>query len=379
MTAVQDLSPRVGTVRASAALGVPRASYYRWRNPRATARNRPIPSRALTTPQRSHVLEVLNSERFADLAPREVFATLLDEGTYLCSPRSMYRILAANNQVKERRNQLRRPVYQKPELLATAPNQVWSWDITKLLGPTKWSYFYLYVLVDIFSRFVTGWMLAICESAALARQLMLESVLKHGIQHGQLTIHADRGPAMTSKPVAFLLADLGITKTHSRPYVSDDNPYSEAQFKTIKYRPGFPDRFGSIEDARSCCGPLFDWYNHDHRHTGLNLFTPASVHFGSHHQLRRTRQAAMDAAYAAYPERFVHGPPSVHGPPLQAWINPPHPKSNKSTSPEAPGRSIVDPVDPRYLPDSGSDPLVIRPATIRETAALVTQRCTVNQ
>ena len=289
-------------------------------DPAPTGRETP---RKLLGTERKNVLEVLHSERFVDVAPREVYATLLDEDVYLCSPRTMYRILEENGEVKERRNQLRHPNHPKPELLATAPNEVWSWDITKLKGPAKWTYYYLYVILDILSRYVTGWMVAHRESAALAKKFIEETVAKYNIPEGQLTIHADRGSSMTSKPVAFLLADLGVTKTHSRPYVSNDNPFSEAHFKTMKYRPDFPDRFGSLQHARAHCCDFFPWYNYEHRHAGLNLFTPAAVHFGDHEEIRAQRQLVMEAAYAKNPERFVRGLPRVQEPPRAAWINPP--------------------------------------------------------
>ena len=244
MEAALTLSCDVGIKPACVALDIPRSGFYR-REARKNAlpaepKKRPIPPRALSSDERQGVLDLLHSDRFADQAPHQVYAILLDEGEYRCSIRTMYRILDAHTEVKERRNQLSHPVYQKPELLATAPNQVWSWDITKLLGPVKWSYFYLYVILDIFSRYVVGWMIAPAESAALAEKLIREACEKQHIESGRLTIHADRGSSMRSKPVAFLLADLGVTRTHSRPHTSDDNPYSEAQFKTLKYRPDFP-------------------------------------------------------------------------------------------------------------------------------------------
>lgn len=360
MKAVDELSERVGVAPACAALRVSRATYYRSRSPRpATVATRTASSRAIDASQRQRVLEILNSERFVDRSPIEAYATLLDEGEFLCSVRSMYRILAANGAVRERRDQLRHPAYAKPELLATTPNQVWSWDITKLLGPAKWTYFCLYVILDIFSRLVVGWMIAARESAALAAKLIEESARKHRILPGQLTIHADRGSSMTSKPVAFLLAGLGITKTHSRPHVSDDNPYSESQFKTLKYCPTFPDRFGSIEDARAFCAEFIDWYNHDHHHSGLNLYTPASIHFGKVEQIRVARQETMDLAYARNPGRFVHGRPIVAGPPTAAWINRPKPDSKISTALAAPGDAIVDRVDPGHLAKIDRDDLVM--------------------
>jgi len=263
MEAALTLSSEVGIKPACEALEVSRAGFYRTQTQRNASlvepRKRPSPPRALSSDERQGVIDILHTDRFVDKAPYEVYATLLDEGQYHCSIRTMYRILDENKEVKERRNQLSHPVYQKPELLATAPNQVWSWDITKLLGPVKWTYFYLYVIMDIFSRYVVGWMIAPAESAILAERLIGETYAKQNIGRGQLTIHADRGSSMKSKPVALLLSDLGITKTHSRPHTSDDNPYSEAQFKTLKYRPDFPERFGSIEDARSFCQDFFPW------------------------------------------------------------------------------------------------------------------------
>ncbi len=258
-----------------------------------------------------------------DSSPAEVYATSLDEGRYLCSERTMYRILAEHAEIRERRNQLRHPRYTKPELLATGPNQVWSWDITKLKGPAKWTYFYLYVILDIFSRYVVGWMIAHRESATLARRLIADTCAKQGIKDGQLTVHADRGSSMTSKLVAQLLADLGVTKTHSRPHVSNDNPYSESQFKTMKYRPGFPARFGCIEDARGFCRSFFDWYNREHRHGGIGLITPEAVHHGRAAAIRACRQRVLEEAYLANPERFVRGRPTPPPLPQAAWINPP--------------------------------------------------------
>ena len=247
------------------------------------------------------------------------------KGEYHCSIRTMYRILDENQEVKERRNQLSHPVYQKPELLATAPNQVWSWDITKLLGPAKWTYFYLYVIMDIFSRYVVGWMIAPAESAVLAERLIEETCAKQNIEKGQLTIHADRGSSMKSKPVALLLSDLGVTKTHSRPYTSDDNPYSEAQFKTLKYRPDFPDRFGCIEDTRSFCQDFFPWYNTEHRHSGIGLLTPEAVHYGLAQDVQIARGEVLRTAYEAHPERFVKKVPVPPSLPDAVWINKPKP------------------------------------------------------
>ena len=326
MKAAEQLAPEVGTATACQALEVSRASLYRKRQresePSVPAA-RPSPARALEPAEREAVLQHLHSERFLDKAPSEVYATLLDEGAYVCSIRTMYRILDQHQEVRERRNQLSRPNYQKPELLATAPNQVWSWDITKLLGPVKWTYFYLYVILDIFSRYVVGWTVADGESRELAKRLIAETCAKQQIQPGQLTLHADRGPSMTSHPVAFLLSDLGVTKTHSRPYVSDDNPYSESQFKTLKYRPEFPERFGSLQDARGFCQGFFHWYNCEHHHSGIALLTPQTVHYGLAPQVIAERQLVLDQAYQLRPERFVHRPPQPPPLPVAAWINPP--------------------------------------------------------
>ena len=324
MTAIEELGPVVGTVAACSAIGIPRPTYYRWRNLRPVAlRKDPVSCRALSEKEREEVLDTLNSERFADLAPREVYATLLDEGRYVCSVRTMYRILEQHDEVRERRDQLRHPAYKKPELLATGPNQVWSWDITKLLGPVKWTYFSLYVILDIFSRYVVGWMVARGESAALAKRLIEETVTKQEIEPGQLTIHADRGPSMTSKPVALLLADLGLTKSHSRPHVYDDNPYSESQFKTLKYMPEFPERFGSIEDSREFLQTFFRWYNSEHHHTGIGLLTPEVVHLGKAEEVIAKRREVLRAAYQSKPDRFVRKVPEPPPAPVAAWINAP--------------------------------------------------------
>jgi putative transposase len=326
MSTVSELAPVVGVVAACLVLCVSRATFYRRRRPGLQAVvTRPTPSRALSADERRHMLEVLHEPRFVDKAPAEVYGTLLDEKVYICSVSTMYRVLAANAEVRERRNQLRHPQYAKPELIATAPNQVWSWDITKLLGPVKWTYYYLYVLLDIFSRYVVGWMVATRESAALAKQLITESCEKQHIQPGQLTVHSDRGPSMTSKPVALLLADLGATKSVSRPHVSNDNPFSESQFKTLKYRPDFPDRFGSLEHARSFCQTLFPWYNTEHRHSGLALLTPEVVHYGRTVEVLAARRDVLERAYADHPERFVRRPPRPLEPPTAVWINPPAP------------------------------------------------------
>jgi len=337
MVAVEHVATSIGTASACQVLGVPRGSLYRGRRPVAVARPRPAPPRALDPVERQGVLDLLHT-RFIDQAPAQVHATLLDEGTYLCSPRTMYRFLDDAHEIKERRDQVRRPHYAAPELLATRPHEVWSWDITKLMGPAKWTYFYLYVILDIFSRYVVGWMLAPHESAALAERLIAETYAKHGIEPGQLTLHADRGASMRSKPVALLLADLGVTKTHSRPHVSNDNPFSEAQFKTLKYCPQFPERFGSIEDGRAFGQHFFRWYNHEHRHSGLGFLTPAVVHFGQAATVRDHRQHVLAAAYVAHPERFVKGRPRPADLPQAVWINPP---AKKTTGQDAPGTTTV--------------------------------------
>jgi putative transposase len=323
MAMVTDIGPRLGIAPTSRAFGLPRATYYRRRQPpRARSPRRPSP-RALRTEEQTAVLAVLHEPRFVDLAPAEVYATLLDEGRYVCSERTMYRLLAAHQEVRERRNQLRHPRYAAPELLARRPNELWSWDITKLLGPAKWTYFYLYVVLDVFSRYVVGWMVAHRESAMLAERFIRQTRAQQGIGREQLTIHADRGPAMTSKPVALLLADLGVTKTHARPHVSNDNPFSEAHFKTLKYRPAFPERFGSIQDARAYCHLFFRWYNAEHHHSGLGLLTPADVHQGLAAQRVAARATVLATAYATHPERFSGGLPQPPACPQEVWINRP--------------------------------------------------------
>lgn len=328
MTAVEDLSSLVAKKSACSALGISRAGFYRWhasKNPTigsssTVSRVSPL---SLAIAERQAVLDVLHSPRFIDRAPQEIYATLLDEGTYLCSVRTMYRILKDHGEVRERRDITIRTHYQKPELLAECPNKVWSWDITKLKGPAKWTYFYLYVIMDIFSRFVVGWMVAHRESAALAKRLIEETCQKQDIARGQLTIHADRGSSMRSKPVAFLLADMGITKTHSRPYVSNDNPYSEAQFKTLKYCPEFPDCFGAVQDAREFCQTFFAWYNMEHRHSGIALMTPEQVHYGHAKQVLKNREMVLLQAYEQHPQRFKGNIPKPIPLPSAAWINKP--------------------------------------------------------
>ena len=348
MHAAHTLAEDVGTAPACRALGLPRATFYRRRPPRCdepqrneTHRGERAPRRcprALSQHERQAVLDVLHEPRFVDRAPAAVYAQLLDENRYLCSIRSMYRILAAHREVRERRDQLRHPAYRKPELLATGPNQVWSWDITKLLGPARWSYFYLYVILDIFSRYVAGWMLASRESGDLARRLIRETCAKYDIAQEQLTLHSDRGPAMQSQTVAQLLATLGVVKSHNRPHVSNDNPFSESQFKTLKYRPEFPDRFASFEEAQDFCRQFFPWYNEEHYHSGLGLLTPATVHFGRVSEVLAVRRKALLAAYHAHPERFVRQAPRPTAPPTEVWINPP---------PSTPKNREVEPVFPQ--------------------------------
>ncbi len=286
---------------------------------------RPTPPRALSRAEKQQIRAVLNSERFQDQAPREVYATLLDEGLYLCSWRTMYHVLDEYDEVRERRNQVRHPTYVKPELVATAPNQLWSWDITRLLGPAKWIYYYLYVILDVYSRYVPGWLIAECESAELAEELIATTCEKQGIVRQQLTVHADNGAPMIAQTLAQLFSDLGITSSHSRPHVSDDNPYSEAQFKTLKYRPDYPERFGSSPDARHWAQAFFRWYNQEHHHSALGLLTPEVVHYGQAPAVLAERQRVLARAYAAHPERFVKGPPTPPVLPKEVWINRPQP------------------------------------------------------
>ena len=324
MQIVDDTCSADGIDATCIALGVCRASYYRSRAPRVYGPRYQVRCpRSLLLEERQAVLDVFHEDRFADLAPAQVYAALLDEGRFLCSERTMYRVLTANHEIRERRAQLMHPTYAAPELLATAPNQLWSWDITKLKGPAKWTYFYLYVIIDVFSRCVVGWMLAPNESATLAEKLIEETCQRHDIEPGQLTIHADRGSSMRSNLVAQLLADLGVTKTHSRPHVSNDNPFSEAGFKTLKYRPDFPERFGCLADARAHCVDFFAWYNGEHYHSGIGLNTPNDVHYGRAQQRVEDRTRVLAAAHAAHPERFVHGVPRAPQLPTAVWINKP--------------------------------------------------------
>jgi putative transposase len=328
MDAVAALPPDGGLIGAAcAALGLSRASFHRrtaaTRCPPAPIRPRPTPARALAVAERQAVLDLLRQPRFVDQAPAEVYAELLDGGFYHCSIRTMYRILHENDELKERRQQLRHPTYKKPELIAETPNQVWSWDITKLMGPAKWTYFYLYVIIDIFSRRVVAFQVADAESVVLFKPLFEDAVKKHAVPPGQLTLHADRGPTMKAKATAFLLADLGVTKSHSRPHTSNDNPFSESLFKTCKYQPEFPERFGSIQDAKVFCRMFFQWYNADHHHLGIGLMTPNQVHYGQADQIYAERQKTLHQAFRANPNRFVNKTPNPPQKPTAVWINPP--------------------------------------------------------
>jgi putative transposase len=326
MAAAASLSDTVGKKAACEALAVSRATFYRHVNAHKTParkNRRPAPPLALSSQERQTILDAAHEKRFWDASPYQIYATLLDEGRYIASISTFYRVLAANQEVRERRKQVSRPKYQKPELLATEPNQVWSWDITRLKGPAKWTYFQLYVIMDIFSRYVVGWMVAHRESAALAERLIVSTCEKQNIAGNQLTLHADRGSSMKSKPVAHLLSDLGVTKTHSRPHVSNDNPYSEAQFKTLKYSPSFPDRFGSIQDARTFCQEFFNWYNSVHKHTGIGLMTPEQVHYGMAEKIQEQRATVLENAFKEHENRFRGKMPKPFPLPEAAWINKP--------------------------------------------------------
>lgn len=348
--AVAELAPLIGKRAACRATGVSQAGWYRRhrqslapppvQGPNRARRRQP---RALSPAERATVRQVLNSEDFADQAPAAVYHQLLDEGMYLCSPATMYRILRQHGEVRERRRQATHPAHVKPELFATAPNQVWSWDITRLRGPAKRVFYHLYSILDIYSRNSVGWMVATREDEHLAERLIADTLAKQHIPPGQLTIHADRGSSMTSRTVAQLLDDLGVDRSHSRPRTSNDNPYSEAQFKTLKYRPDFPDRFASIEDARAFCQRFFAWYNHEHHHSGVAWHTPHDVHYGLTEQVRAARADTLAAAYARHPERFVRKPPQPPVIPTTVWINQPQQDtgviSSVGQSPTEPGFS----------------------------------------
>ena len=357
MIALEAVAVNGETSALCQSIGISRASFYRRGQPARPSMPRPFrapSSRALVPAERQAVLDALHSERFMDQSPAEVQATLLEEQSYLCSSRTMYRVLAEADEVRDRRDQVRHPVYTKPELVATGPNQVWSWDITKLKGPAKYLYFSLYVILDLFSRYVVGWMVALNESARLAQRLIEATCAKQGIAPQQLTIHADRGAPMRSTLVALLFSDLGIDASHSRPRVSNDNPFSESQFRTLKYRPEFPDRFGSLEHARGVSRDLFAWYNDAHHHSGLSYLTPAAVHYGRAAAILDVRHRTRLAAYAAHPERFVKGPPRPETLPTAVWINPPP----KTTGHEAPGTTVVTPDAPQVVPICRSSAIV---------------------
>jgi putative transposase len=332
--AITELAPLVGVSAACAAVGEARARHYRRhrKNPLPPRRERVAAGqpRALSQVERKEIRAVLNNDEHIDEAPATVYAKLLDQGVYLGSVSTMYRILGEHGEVGDRRRHATHPARVKPELVATAANQVYSWDITKLAGPAKWTYYYLYSIIDIYSRYVPGWMLARAERASLAEALLEEKIAKQGVGRDQLTIHSDRGSPMIAKPVAHLLADLGVTKSHSRPHVSNDNPYSESHFRTLKYRPDFPKRFGSFEDAHAHCSRFFEWYNDDHRHSGIAFHTPADVHYGRAGLIRERRAHVLDTAYAAHPERFVRNPPQPPTLPTAAWINRPEEAPKKA-------------------------------------------------
>ncbi len=319
------LRPLVGTAGACRGSGRSRATHYRRCQPPKLGPSRPrsSPSNALSEDETAELLKLLRSARFVDLAPAQVWAIALDEGRYVASISTMYRVLRACDEVRERRAQAKHPTRARPELMADRPNMCWSWDITKLRGPHKGVWFDLYIAIDIFSRYVVGWMVAATETAELAEGFITAAVTAQGVTKGELSIHADRGTSMTSKGVAELLADLGVGRTHSRPHVSNDNPFSEAVNKTLKYCPAFPARFGSIEDARIFCETFFEHYNHHHRHSGIGLHTPASVHYGTAAEIRARRAETLDAAYAANPCRFGNRRPSPPKLPTAAWINQP--------------------------------------------------------
>nr|WSZ99968.1 IS3 family transposase [Streptomyces sp. NBC_00857] len=326
-TALEDLTAVVGRVKACAALGVSRATYYRHHRqspaPARPRRERRRHPRALEAAEEERVLEVLRSVEFVDMAPGEIYAVLLDRGIYLCSESTMYRLLRKRGEVRERRRQATHPPREKPELVTESPDRVWSWDITKLKGPVKGSYFCLYTIIDIYSRYTAGWMLATHENKELAEQFLSSTIAKYEVERGQLTVHSDRGSPMVAENVAQMMSNLGVTKSHSRPKTSNDNPYSESQYKTLKYRHDFPDRFGCIEDARTWCERFFDWYNLEHRHSGIAMHTPFDVHFGLAEQLRETRADILNAVYARHPERFVRKAPEPPKLPEAAWINKP--------------------------------------------------------
>lgn len=340
---VQQASEQIGVRQACEALGLAPATFYRRIQPANTEpkRNVTVPKprlsvRAITRAERERVIEVMHSERFRDEPVPQVYATLLDEGVYLCSMASMYRILRERGETSERRALKEHTPAKRPELLASAPNEVWSWDITKLKGPGRWNYFCLYVILDVFSRYAVGWTVEERESADLATDFIQEIAFRQGIAKGQLTIHADRGAAMTSRSVSQLMVELGIERSHSRPHVSNDNPFSESHFKTMKYRPEVPDRFASAEHAREVFSKLFDWYNECHRHSGIGFMTPSAVHFGRTAEITERRQHALRVAYNLHPERFVGGEPRAPVVPTEVWINKPLPSEEGQSKPDTP-------------------------------------------
>jgi putative transposase len=326
MAAAVAVADEVGVRAIVEALGLSRATFYRHRNGRPEALPRPTPARSLSEEENERVLSVLHGEEFVDAAPAEVVATLLSRGEYLCSTRTMYRVLAANREVRERRDRLRRPLYERPQLVATAPNQVWSWDITKLRTDVPFVYLFLYVILDIFSRYVVGWTLAEQETSALAKRLIEDTYLREDVQFDQLTLHADRGTQMVAQTTVQLCAKLGIVRSHNRPYVSNDNPYSESQFGTMKQHSSFPKKFGGMTDALIWARGFFPWYNENHQHSGIAYLTPAQVHRGEVESVIARREAAMREAYERHPERFVRGMPKVALPPEAVWINAPEPE-----------------------------------------------------
>jgi len=344
MTAALELAPTLGVLAICLGLGLARATYYRARVPQparsALAAPRRVP-RALSAAERVELISLLHAPQYIDCSPRTVYAMLLDAGRYLASVSTFYRLLRAAGETGKRRNELTHPVYAKPELLASAPRTLWSWDITKLKGPAKWECYHLYVILDVFSRYVVGWMVAARECAELARELIAATCEKEAIGPGQLTLHADRGASMRSKPVAMLLVDLAVTKSHSRPHVSDDNPYSEAQFKTLKYRPDFPARFESLEHARAFCEYFFTWYNHEHRHSGIGYMTPATVHAGVAARLYQERQRVLERAFLEHPERFTARAPLPPSLPTQVGIN--LPKSTRAVPGDTPRSTLNSP------------------------------------
>ena len=344
INAVEELRETTGAAEASRVLSVPRSSIYRARHPKPEPSSRPTPGRALQPAEKAEVRAILNSERFCDRSPREVYATLLDEGRYLCDWRTMYRVLEEHDEVRERRNQRPATRRVKPELRATAPNQVWTWDISYLKGAG--CFYYLYTIIDMYSRYIVGWMIADRESAELAEKLIAETCAKQGIERGELVLHADRGSAMRSQTVSALLKKLGVTKSHSRPYTPTDNPYSEAHFKTMKYSPNYPRQFSGIQHSRRWTRVFVQWYNREHHHSGLGLMTPATVHYGEVKQVKAQRQRALDAAYAAHPERFVSGRPTAPEPPKEVWINRPKRNHADETLSAGPAASAREPGAP---------------------------------